>query len=133
MNMRLIRKYLVLMIVSLSVITACKDESLVLLPEWESAVHGLGEITSDATDFNYNDPSVNVDIDLKWVSIDGKLTVTKIEVFALYDESYVDVDGNPAIASHGGTEGRLIQSYDGGAVPANRAPVSFTVNQTSIY
>jgi len=122
-----------LMIASLSIITACKDESLQVVPVWESAVHGLGAVTSTNSDFLYNDPSVDIDMSLQWVSIDGKLTVNKIEVFALFDESYIDEDGNPAIASHGGDEGKLMVSYSGGSVPANRTPVNFSVSQASLY
>jgi hypothetical protein len=133
MNMKIIKKYLVLMIVSFGIITACKDESLQVVPVWESAVHGFGAVTSSNSDFLYNDPAVDVDMDLKWISIDGKQKVTKIDVYALFDESYVDVDGNPKIASHGGDDGKLINTYSGATVPANRTAVSFSVSQASLY
>jgi hypothetical protein len=130
--MKSINKYLVLMIASLGIITACKDESLVIVPVWESAVHGFAKVTSTNNSFLYNDPNVDIDLDLKWVSIDGKLAVTNIEVYALFDESYIDVDGNPKIASHGGDDGKLLTSFSGGSVPANRVNASFSVSQDAL-
>lgn len=121
------------MIASLGIITACKDESLVIVPVWESAVHGFAKVTSTNNSFLYNDPNVDIDLDLKWVSIDGKLTVTNIEVYALFDESYIDVDGNPKIASHGGDDGKLLTSFSGGSVPANRVNASFSVSQDALF
>jgi hypothetical protein len=133
MNMKAIRKYLVLTMVSIVVITSCKDESLQVVPVWESAVHGFATVTSSNKDFLYNTPTAPIDVDLKWISIDGKLTVTKIEVYALFNENYIDQDGNPKIAAHGGETGELIASYDGSAVPANRTAVKFSVTQDQLY
>jgi hypothetical protein len=115
------------------VITSCKDESLVLIPEWETAVHGLAEVTSANTDFQYNTPSEPIDIDLQWISIDQKLTVTKIEVFVVFNENYVDSDGNPAVASHGGATGRSYAVFEGSNVPANRVPKSISITQDAVY
>lgn len=131
--MKTLRKYTIVMIVLLAVITSCKDESLQVVPEWGTAVHGFAEVTSANGDLLYNDPAVDVDIDLRWVSIDKKNTVTKMEVYVLFDEAYIDVDGNPAVASHGGTAGKLIESFEGSEVPANRTATSFSVTQSAIY
>lgn len=114
-------------------ITSCKDDSLVIIPEWETGVHGLAEVTSSNTDFSYNDPTVDMDLELQWVSIDSKETVTRIEVFALFNESYIDLDENPKVASHGGEVGRSIMVLEGSEVPANRTPFSFSVSQSSLY
>lgn len=115
------------------VVTSCKDDSLVLVPEWESAVHGNAVITSDNTDFLYNNSAASVDVDLQWISVDQKLTVQKIEVFVLFNENYTDSDGNPAVASHGGTAGKSLLVLEGGEVPANRTPVNFSVSQADVY
>ncbi len=131
--MKAMKIYLVLAIVSLGVITSCKDESLQVVPDWESAVHGFADVTSTNSDFLYNDPNQDIDIDLKWISIDKKLTVTKIEVFALFNENYIDLDGNPKVAAHGGETGKLLTSFEGGAVPANRTAVNFSVTQAQLY
>jgi hypothetical protein len=112
---------------------SCKDDSLDLIPEWESAVHGLGEVTSANTDFLYNTPTAPLEVDLQWISIDQKAAVTKIDVFVLFDENYIDSDGNPAVASHGGEDGILFKSYEGSAVPANRTPLHFSISQAELY
>jgi len=129
-NMRIFTLIIASLVV---VVTSCKDDSLVLVPEWESAVHGLAEVTSANTDFQYNTPSAPIDIDLQWISIDQKLTVTKIEVFVVFNENYVDADGNPAVASHGGTTGRSFAVFEGGNVPANRVPKAFSITQDAVY
>jgi hypothetical protein len=131
--MKLFKKYVVLLIASLGIITACKDDSLVIVPEWESAVHGFAKVTSTNKDWLYNDPNVDIDMDLKWISIDNKLTVQKIEVYVLFDEAYVDSEGNPKVASHGGTEGKLLTSFEGSAVPANRTALNLSVTQNAVY
>lgn len=131
--MKSLKKYIIVMIASVGIITSCKDESLQVVPDWETGVHGFAAVTSTNTDLLYNDPAVDVDLDLKWISIDGKVAVNKMEVFVLFDEAYVDVDGNPKVASHGGTKGKLLKSFEGSAVPANRTNVSFSVTQAEVY
>lgn len=130
------RKLKILFIASvmlLGVITSCKDDSLVIVPEWESGVHGLAEVTSANSDFSYNNPDVDLDVDLQWISIDQKVAVTRIEVFVLFNENYVDVDGNPKVAAHGGTDGKSVLVLEGSEVPANRTPVGLSVSQAELY
>ena len=71
--MKSLKKYIIVMIASVGIITSCKDESLQVVPEWETGVHGFATVTSANSDLLYNDPAVDVDIDLKWISIDGKV------------------------------------------------------------
>jgi len=114
-------------------VLSCKDDSLELIPEWESAVHGLASISSTNADFLYNSPATPISVDLQWISIDQKASVTKIEVFVKFDENYIDKDGNPAVASHGGADGRSFKVYEGSAVPANRTKVNFSLSQAELY
>jgi hypothetical protein len=131
--MKKLKIFSLLLVTLLGVITACKDDSIEIVPEWESAVHGLAEVTSSNTDFLFNDPNVDIDVDLSWISIDSKLTVTRIELFVLYDENYVDGEGNPKVAKHGGDDGRSLAVFEGSAVPANRTPLPFSVSQATLY
>lgn len=116
-------------------ITSCKDDSIELVPEWESAVHGLGDFAEGSSaSFVYNEPDVDVDMELQWISIDQKASVEKIEIFVLVDESYVDpADGNSKVAQHGGEEGRLYTTFEGSAVPGNREPITFSIDQAALY
>ena len=126
-------KYITSMLLAVvAFVTSCKDDRE-LIPVWESGINGEGLITSAAKDFKRGEPSLPLDIDLKWISVDGKATATKIEVFVLFNENYTDSEGNPAVAKHGGDEGRLLTTFEGAAVPPNRSPVSFSITQTDLY
>jgi len=118
----------------LAVITSCKDDSLVIVPEWESAVHGLGDFaTGSAQNFVFGDPAVDIDLTLRWVSIDKKASVERMEVYALFNETYTDPDGVPATAKHGGDDGVLIATYEGASLPDNAEDIAFSVSQDAIY
>lgn len=113
----------------LALTVSCSDDK-VLIPVWESGINGEGTITSAATDFKMGDPSVVLDFDLKWISVDGKASVTKMEVYINFSEGYLDSDGNPAVADHGT---KLLQTFEGVDVPDNRTPVSFSVTQAEVF
>lgn len=122
-------KYLTLTLIGLFVLTvSCKDDKE-LVPVWETGVNGEGEVVSTAQDFKRGDNAVVLDFELKWISVDSKVTVTKMEVFITWNEGYTDIDGNPAVANHGTV---LIESIEGGGVPANRVPVGFSLSQPDL-
>lgn len=131
--MRKLKIWIIASVLLLGAATSCKDDSLVIVPTWESAVHGLAEVTSTNTDFSYNDPTIDLDMELQWISIDSKATVNRIEVFALFNEAYIDLDGNPKVASHGGEDGKSILVLEGSEVPANRTPFNLSVSQSQLY
>jgi hypothetical protein len=123
-------KYLSLMLLGvIAFVTSCKDDRE-LIPDWETGINGEGTITSAAKDFKRGEPSIPLDFDLKWISVDGKATVTKIDVFVIFKENYTDSNGDPAVANHGT---KLLASFEGGEVPANRNPVTFTITQPELY
>lgn len=132
--MKKFRTYIITLFVVIVAVTACKDEDQELVPAWESGVHGLAAFAPGSPQsFVFQDPSVDLDINLRWVSIDDKNTVQKIEVFAQFNEAYIDPDGNPSTAAHGGDEGRLLYTFEGAAVPADSEDLSFTIDQDDIY
>lgn len=132
--MKHLRIYSFFAIALLGLVVSCKDEDIVLVPEWESGVHGFGGFaTGSPTNFVFQNTTTALNLNLKWVSIDGQNTVSKIDVFVLFNEPYIDPDGNPVIANHGGTDGKLLASFADAAVPANRTNLSIPVTQTSIY
>ena len=112
-------------------LVSCKDDSLVAVPEWESGVHGYGVMTSDpAVGFNRDNASTTVDVDFLWKSIDKLNTVTSIDLYVAFNESYVDIDGNNAVASHGGSFGLKVKSIS----PMGNAEVgSFSISQEDVY
>ncbi|HRJ28816.1 MAG TPA: hypothetical protein PLV21_08565 [Cyclobacteriaceae bacterium] len=114
---------------------SCKDDSLQIVPEWESAVHGLGSFSATTDDVNFikGDPSVELTFDLLWNSIDKKNTVTKIELYVVFNEAYIDQDGNPKTAKHGGDQGKLLMTMQGGNVPADKVKTTFSISQNDVY
>lgn len=123
-------KYITLALIGIFFLAvSCKDDKE-LVPVWESAVNGQGLITSSLKDLRIGSPEIPMDFSLKWVSIDGKLDVTKMDVYLSFTENYTDADKNPAVASHGEV---LWATYEGGSVPANRAPVAFSITQDDLY
>lgn len=114
--------------------SACKDEALNPVPDWESGIHGNGQFAAgSAQNFVFAQPDQDIDLEFQWISIDNLNTVTEIEFYILFNESYSDNDGNPRTARHGGTDGKLFKKFTGSEVKANREFVNFSVTQADIY
>lgn len=133
--MKQIKIYTLIFAAFLVSVTSCKDDSIELVPEWESAVHGLANFAEgSAQNFVFNNPATPISVELQWISIDKKASVQKIDIYVLMNESYVDpADGNSKVAQHGGDDGKLLTSFEGGAVPGNRESVVFTLDQAAVY
>jgi hypothetical protein len=132
--MKKLKNILLMFSAMLAITISCKDEDIELVPEWESAVHGDAVFPEGASqNFVFGDMTVPVGTELKWISIDSKTTVTKIEVFALFNETYTDPQGIPATAKHGGDEGVLLATYEGSEVPGNREALTINITQDQIY
>ncbi len=113
---------------------SCQDDDLIPEPDFETAVHGFAQLSQgSAANFKFGDPSVNLSVDLQWISIDSENTVNKIEIYVFFNESYVDLEGNPTTARHGGTNGKLLLSLEGSEVPGNRTNTTFSLTQDAIY
>ncbi len=144
-------------ILSLTIITslllafsACRDESLNPLPTFLPGVHAFtvfdgvafnGNLLSRPQPYeranakNFPKTSQNtakVDFKTRWVSLDNKLTVNKIEIYVRMLESYNDPDGNPKVAdlSENG-KGKLITTISSPA--ANRQWNNFSITPQQIY
>lgn len=131
-------RYLTLILIGvLTLGVSCKDDKE-LIPEWESAVTAFGEVTSTNEGFVYGDPTAAVTFNFRWVSVDGKNTVSKIEFYVGFDETYV-LDGVERLQSHGkdpeGDLGVLMPSktLEGGSVPSNRQDASVTITPAEVY
>jgi len=132
--MRKLKILIIASVLLLGAITSCKDDSIVIVPEWESAVHGLGAFAAGSPqNFVFQNPSINLNFTLQWVSIDKKRTVTKMDLYVLFNEPYTDPDGNPATAKHGGDDGFLVSTLEGSEVPANRTNTEFSFSQAQLY
>lgn len=113
--------------------TACEDEELSPYLEPLPGVHAFGQVADgSAANFILGQTSEDITFNLQWVSIDGELDVEKIDIFVLFNENYEDVDGNPLVARHGGTEGVFFTSVEGSALPGNREDLSFSLSQEDV-
>ena len=93
--MKKINKIVLLCSVFLITFFSCKDDSLVVIPEWGTGVNTYATLqTGASSSFISGKPAVPVDVNFRWISIDGANTVTKVEFFLLFNEGYVDADGN---------------------------------------
>lgn len=114
--------------------SACKDESLNPVPQWESGIHANGEFASGSPqNFVFAEPDTKITLDFRWISIDNLNTVTEVEFYVLFNESYEDNDGNPRTAAHGGTEGKLLKKLTGSEVKGNRELMNITISQDDVY
>jgi hypothetical protein len=113
-------------------LNSCKDESLISLPVWESAVHGYAQLQAGSKDnFKNGDPSVDLTYELKWKSIDKENVVTNIELYIFFSETYVDNDGNNKTAAHGESDGMLFKTIS--SPPAENEYTSFTITQEDVF
>lgn len=123
-------KYLLLTLIGIFALSVSCSDDKELIPVWESSINGEGTIISTAQDFKSADESVVLEFGLKWISVDGKASVTKMEAFITFKENYVDDDGNPAVADHGT---KPLVTFEGAAVPGNRTDATFTISQPDVY
>ncbi len=124
---------------------SCRDESLSPNPGWDPGVHGFAifadvpepkegsstrpNIEADAANFPITgQDAAKMNFKLRWVTLDNKLTVKKMDVFIEMIESYNDVDGNPKSASLGK---KLLTTFDPSA--ANRQWNNFAVTPADVY
>jgi hypothetical protein len=126
----------------IAMLMSCRDESLNPLPGWEPAVHGFVVFDVAATtkggligDYTKNFPlkaqdaaAATVPFKIRWVSLDNKLTTSKIEVYLEMIEYYQDADGNDKQASLGN---KLVKTI--AAPAANRQWNSFAISGTEAY
>ncbi len=129
--MKLFNKYIVLTILAGFITLSCEDEELKEknFPGWETAVNGFGQFQDgSATNFIRGDLSVDLDMSFRWISIDAGNEASQIEFFVNWEESYLNPDGDPAVANHG-TESVLVVD----SPPSNREDLTFTITQSQLY
>lgn len=131
---KLLNRYTIALLTVLVSVVACKDDSFQAVPEWGSGVNGFASLQEgSAANFLLGNSTTTIDANIRWISIDEKLTVNKIETYITFDEAYVDVEGNPRTARHGGTTGVLFRTFEGAEVLGNREDLAISISQADIY
>ncbi len=137
-----------LFVCCIAMLMSCRDESLNPLPGWEPALHGFVIFDGVApaanaktrnqpyiTDYARNFPlkaqdaaTATVPFKIRWVSLDNKLTASKVDVYLEMIEYYQDADGNDKQSSLGN---KLVKSIS--APAGNRQWNSFTISGTEAF
>lgn len=114
---------------------ACRDEDLNPYVEPEKgALHGFTRFAAgSSTSFIVGDEAIDIDVETYWANIGNTNTASKIDVYVLFNENYIDANGNPALARHGGTAGRLVHTIEGSELKGNKIFTPFSVTQDEIY
>lgn len=127
---------------AITLLMSCRDESLNPNKPWEPGVHGLAVFdgVSEVGKANFaanartfpltGQDAAKIDFRIRWVSLDNKLTVSKIVVKIDMIESYTDPDGNPKTVSLG-TGGKVVKTIDTPA--ANRQWNNFSITPADVY
>jgi hypothetical protein len=123
-----LKKYSLLVLLSVLVVFSCTDEDLVPEPVPETAVHGYIERTTAIENFLYDDMDQGLDFNFSWVSVDSKNTVTKIEFYVSFNEVYSDFEGGAKTASHKEYLFKTIDNPKG-----NRETEAFSMDQAALY
>lgn len=130
-----LKKYSLLLLLSVFIVFSCTDDSLIPEPVPLTAVHGYIENKSDqgvggsqVENFLYDEVSDVLMFDFSWVSIGDVNTVTKIDFYISFNEVYTDFEGGSVTASH--TE-YLFKTVD--SPPANRETLSMSLSQADVY
>lgn len=106
--------------------TSCRKEELNPVATPEPGVWGQGKLLSGQFTAG-NDAASTVNMQLKWIDVNRKLTMSKQEIFIQFTEKYTDKNGNPAVANHG-TKSFKIQDCKG-----NNEPVPFSISAAEVY
>ncbi|MEP2670597.1 MAG: hypothetical protein ABJH04_16460 [Cyclobacteriaceae bacterium] len=124
-------KYLVMTMLGVFALAVSCSDDKELIPVWETAPNAYATKTDGTSaNFVYQDASRSVGVDFRWISVDGKTTVTKVDFFLTFTEPYTDTDGNPAVANHGEFN---FKSIEGSEIPGNREVTNFSLTQADVY
>lgn len=110
----------------ITVFTSCRKEELNPVATPEPGVWGQGKLLSGSFIAGSDATSI-VNMQLKWIDVNKKLTMSKQEIFIRFTEAYTDKNGLPATADHG-TKSFAIQDCKG-----NNEPVQFSISAAQVY
>lgn len=122
---RIMKNITALVLVTL-LLASCRKEELNPVATGEPGVWGQGKLLSGQFTAG-NDAASTVNMQLKWIDVNRKLTMTKQEIFIQFTEKYTDKNGNPAVANHG-TKSFKVQDCKG-----NNEAVQFTISAADVY
>jgi len=127
MNMQSMIKHIpVLALMATVFLSSCRKEELNPVATPEPGVWGQGKLLSGQFTAGA-DASSKVSMQLKWIDVNKKVTITKMEIFITMTERYTDKNGNPATANHG------TKSYKVFDAKGNNEAVPFDITANEVY
>ncbi len=140
------KKYVYVLVLLAVGLGSCRDEALSPYVEPLPGVNGFAskdEASSDAGSGTSNSVALAYSqwttsgspFVFRWFSFDKKVAITKVEFYAYFSQPYIDADGNPAVANHGGatpTGGKLIPALTL-SNSENGKKTTVTVTMAQIY
>lgn len=155
--MKKFRNLMLTVLCAVLLTVGCEDEDLNPYIPPQGNAHGFGQFVSLADNTTllpalnafYSQSAVNavvyftagspngIDYKLQWVSIDNRVTISDIELYIEFNETYSDDERNPLIAAHGGASqgptypaGKFWKTVQ---APAMRTPVDITITPSDVY
>ncbi len=153
-------KYLLYSVTLFATAVSCEDPDKSPFLQWEPNVFGFIQFVTPGTgalvpadNTFYNQAGVNaasfytegnaasqVDLKLQWLSVDKLLTVSSVELYLYWTESYTDIDRNVITQTHGIDEapdptypaGRLVDFVTVTPGPATRDKSDFSVTSAQL-
>jgi len=107
-------------------LVSCKKEELNPVAKPEPAVYGQGKLNSGSF-VSGNDAASVVNMQLKWIDVNKVLTINKQELFITLRESYIDKNGNPAVANHGTKSFKVMDAK------GNNEASTFAITADDVY
>ncbi|MTI38338.1 hypothetical protein [Fulvivirga lutimaris] len=129
--MKRFSKLYITLLLLITITISCQDEDLLEInnPTWETGVNSFGQFSDgSATNFIRGDKSTELDFDWRWISVDGANTIVSARFYVTWNESYVNVNGDAALANHGK---ELVYSTE--SLAGNREDISFTLTQDDLF
>ncbi len=127
--MKRFNKLYITLLLLVTVSISCQDEELLEInnPTWQTGVNTFGQVAEgSAANFVRGDASVDLTFDWRWISVDGANDIVSVDFYVSWSESYVNVNGDAAVANHGK---QLVST----ATPSgNREDISFTLTQADL-
>ncbi|MTI38518.1 hypothetical protein [Fulvivirga lutimaris] len=127
--MKRFNKLFITLLLLVTITISCQDEDLLEInnPTWETGVNTFGQIADgSAANFIRGDESVDLTFDWRWISVDQANTITSVDFYVSWSESYVNVNGDAAVANHGS---QLVSTATPGG---NREDITFTLTQADL-
>ncbi len=127
--MKILKFYNYVLLLGLGLLAVGCEKPVDPYPEFQTVPHGFGKYKAGTpTSMFFGQNGSKLEGDLQWISTDGKVTVTEIDLYVSWSESYLDQDGLPKTAVHGKKKITTLASAG-----AARTPQAWSFSAADVY